>query len=196
MTNVINLKPDTLDVIDVSRAEAHFQSMLTALGLDTTDPHLQGTPHRVVRMYREMFFTQPWKFTTFAVPEGEDPGIVIVRDIGFESMCAHHFLPFTGTATIAYVPDKKLAGLSKLPRALGTFAKGPNVQEMIGSRTAKFLMEQLEPKGVAVIITAEHTCMTVRGVKAHGSKTTTSALRGCFMNEPETRAELMALLSA
>lgn len=192
-TETVCLNPDRLDAIDIARAEAHLSSMLTALGIDINSPHMKGTPHRVVGMYRELFFDKPWKFTTFDV-EG-DPGVVIVRDIGFESTCAHHLAPFTGKATIAYIPDQKLAGLSKLPRALGMFAKGPNVQENIGARTADFLMEKLEPRGVAVIITAEHTCMTIRGVKAHGSTTTTSALRGCFMTEPETRAELMALLS-
>ena len=195
MTDVVHLHPDDLDVIDISRAETHLAAFLTAMGVDVSSPHMRGTPHRVVGMYRELFFDKPWKFTTFDVEEGDDAGIVIVRDIGFESICAHHLAPFTGKATIAYIPDKKLAGLSKLPRALASVAKGPNVQEMIGSKTADFLMEKLQPRGVAVIITAEHTCMTIRGVKAHGSTTTTSALRGCFMSEPETRAELMALLS-
>lgn len=194
MSDPICVRPDTLDNIDIVRAESHFRSMMIALGLDVEHPHLRETPRRVVAMYREMFFDKPWNFTTFEV-EG-DPGIVIVRDISFTSLCAHHLSPFSGKATIAYIPDRKLVGLSKLPRALGSFAKGPNVQELIGMNTADFLMEKLEPKGVAVIITAEHTCMTIRGAKAHGSITTTSALRGCFLDEPSARAELTALLHA
>lgn len=168
-----------------------FSIFLRELNLDLENPHLEDTPKRVVKMYRELFVEEPWEFTTF---EPESQGIVIVRDIPIVSLCAHHWLPFTGIAHVAYVPNMKIAGLSKLARAVQHFCYGPQVQETIGERTVDFLMQQLEPIGAAVIIKASHSCMEIRGVKAHGSETLTSHLRGCFYKESSARGELMSLL--
>ena len=179
--------------VDVTDAENHFRGLLHAMGLNPAEEHLLDTPRRYIGMLSELFFEEPWKFTTFENPDG-DSGIVVVRDIPFTSLCAHHFALFTGTATVAYIPNQRLVGLSKLARAVQMFAKGPNVQEFIGRNTVNFLEAHLEPIGVAVILKATHTCMTERGVKAHGSETITSTLRGCFLKEPSSRAELMSLL--
>lgn len=188
-------RSDKMLALDTLIAQTHFQKMLEAFGYDVeADEHLKDTPRRVVAMYRELFFDEPWKFTTFD-NVGKDTGIVLVRDIPFTSLCAHHFALFTGVAHVAYVPNLRLCGLSKLARTIKSFAKGPNVQEWIGQKSVDFLMEELSPFGAAVILKAEHTCMTERGVKSHGSSTVTSSLRGCFYNEPSARAELMSLLS-
>lgn len=187
---------DFLTELDIRTAEESFKRMLQAFGFDVEgDEHLRDTPRRVIGMYRELFFEdEPWKFTTFENTD-RDNGVILVKDIPFTSLCAHHFALFTGVAHVAYVPGTRLVGLSKLARTVSSFAKGPNVQEMIGSRSADFLMEQLKPFGVAVILKAQHTCMTERGVKAHGSSTVTSALRGCFLDDASTRAELMSLIA-
>lgn len=196
---IVDRAVNRLEHSNIEKAKIHFRKMMSELGLDVESEHLEDTPRRFVGMLSELFFEESWNFTTFENPNrGEsgvsDQGIVIVRDIPFTSLCSHHFALVTGTATVSYVPDRKLAGLSKLARAVQSFAKGPNVQELIGQKTADFLVEHLEPVGVAVILKATHTCMTERGVKAHGSETVTSALRGCFYTDPSARAELMSLL--
>ena len=189
----VSIAPKIISEADRLLAIEHFRSMLEALGLSTEEnPHLLSTPRRVIDAYIELFHDEPWNFTTF--PNDGDSGIVLVRDIPFTSVCAHHFAFFSGVAHVAYIPGKKLVGLSKLARTVQSFAKGPNVQELIGKKSADFLMEHLEPVGVAVILKAEHTCMTERGAKAHGASTVTSSLRGCFQNEAPARAELMSLL--
>lgn len=168
---------------------------LSELGLATTaDPHLKDTPRRIAKMWAEMITPdREWAFTTFEA-DSEDSGMVLVRDIPFISMCSHHFAPFTGIAHIAYIPKDRLAGLSKFPRALNFFAQRPQVQERLGQQVADYLVEKLDPLGVAVILSASHSCMTVRGVKAHGSITTTSCLRGVFHDEDAARKELFDLL--
>lgn len=175
------------------KLETTFEVFMKRLGLDTDTDHLCGTPRRVVKMYRELFIEEPWSFTTFPKPT-EHGGIVLVRDIPFTSLCAHHWLPFTGVGHVAYIPSDKIAGLSKLARALQHFCYGPTVQEEIGERTAAFLEEHLKPIGVAVVLKANHSCMEIRGVKAHGSETVTSHLKGCFYKEAEARAEFFSLL--
>lgn len=191
----IHVKPNTLFPTNRAMAENHFRQVLEDLGFDPdNDPHLKDTPRRFVGMLEELFFDDSWNFTTFD-NEG-DSGIVLVKSIPFRSLCAHHFALFTGVAHVAYVPNKKLVGLSKLARTIESFSKGPNVQEYIGRASADFLVDKLDPTGVAVIIKAEHTCMTERGVQAHGSSTITSSLRGCFEKEASARAELMSLLGS
>jgi GTP cyclohydrolase I len=120
--------------------------------------------------------------------------MVIERDIGFESMCEHHLLPFMGKAHIAYLPNGKIVGLSKLARVVEVFARRPQVQERMAEQLADLLMKELEPRGVAVILEATHTCMTIRGIRKAGSLCITSAMRGGFKDNPSTRAELMALI--
>lgn len=188
----VNIRPNRLSKADREDATFAFASALECLGLDLSTEHLADTPRRIVGMYEELFFDEPWNLTTFK--NTGDSGIVIVRDISFRSLCAHHFALFTGVAHVAYIPGEKLVGLSKLARTIESFSKGPNVQELIGRNAADFLVEHLEPVGVAVIIVAEHTCMSERGVKAHGSSTVTSSLRGVFDTDATARAELMSLL--
>lgn len=180
--------------MNLIEAEKHLRIALSNLGLSTTsDPHLKDTPRRIAKMWAEMITPdQNWEFTTF--PVDGDSGMVLVRDIPFISICSHHFSSFTGTAHIAYIPKDHLAGLSKFPRALNFFAQRPQVQERLGQQVADYLVEKLDPLGVAVILKAGHSCMTVRGVKAHGSVTTTSCLRGVFHEEDAARKELFDLL--
>lgn len=185
--------PDYLAHGDRRRLEGLFASFIEAFGFTLSDPHFEDTPRRVVRMYEELFYGESWKFTTF--PASQNPGIVLEKNIPFSSLCAHHWLPFTGVAHVAYVPRDKVAGLSKLARVIQTESLGPQVQENIGEAAADFLQEQLNPEGVAVILEARHSCMELRGVKAHGAVTVTSHLRGCFYEEASARAELFALIN-
>ena len=197
--SVIDLAKEPADV-NFAEAEYHLAHMLNSLGIDIANPHLEDTPKRVVAMYRELFFMDPWEFTTFPIdeytPGGEgDPGIVVQRDIPVHSLCAHHMAPFVGVAHVAYIPHMRMVGLSNLARTVATFAKGLQTQEDIGSHAADFLSKQLEPLGVAVLIECEHMCMTLRGVKAHNARTITVALRGVFMRDPQARAEVTSLLT-
>lgn len=158
------------------------------------DPHregLQATPERVARMYAELLTPQPFTFTTFDA-EGADQ-MVVVRDIAFYTLCEHHLVPFYGTVTLAYIPAQKLAGLSKLARAVEYFARRLQTQERLTNQVADFLVERLEPLGVGVVLQAEHLCMAMRGVQKPGARTTTSALRGVFLEKPEARAEFLSL---
>lgn len=174
--------------------------LMTKLGYSpNSSPHLAQTPFRYLGMLHELFHDDPWVFTTFdnipAEPgETGDSGMVVVRDISFTSLCAHHFAPFFGKAHVAYIPHLKLPGLSKIARTVHSFAKGPQVQEDITKNVADFLVTHLQPIGVLVVLNAEHTCMTHRGVKAHGSSTVTSALRGVFFDDARARTEAYRLL--
>jgi GTP cyclohydrolase I len=159
---------------------------------------LLKTPARVARMYAEVFAgmeEDPTQHFETLFDEGHEE-MVIVRDIPFYSMCEHHLVPFFGTASIAYIPGAsgKICGLSKLARLVDAYAKRPQVQERLTSQVAETLVEQLNPRGVMVVIEAEHMCMNMRGVKKPGSKTTTSAVRGAFETHPEVRAEALNLL--
>lgn len=175
------------------------KEILEAVGEDVNRPGLAETPKRVANMYEEMFAgldsdaTQHLKL----FDEKSNDEMVIVRDIPFSSMCEHHLLPFMGKAHIAYIPsDNKIIGISKFARIVDNFAKRPQVQERLTSDIADFLEEHLSPKGVAVIIEAEHTCMNIRGAKASGSSTMTSALRGSMKKDARTRAEVLSLLQS
>jgi len=174
------------------------REILLAVGEDPDREGLLETPQRVANMYEELFSglgadpTQHLKLFN----EKSNDEVVIVRDIPFSSMCEHHLLPFVGKAHIAYIPsDNKIIGLSKLARIVDNFAKRPQVQERLTHDIADFLNEHLSPHGVAVIIEAEHMCMSIRGAKASGSKTQTSALRGAMRNDARTRAEVLSLLT-
>lgn len=172
--------------------------ILEAVGEDVNRPGLIETPKRVANMYEEMFAgldEDPHQHLKLFDEKSNDE-MVIVRDIPFSSMCEHHLLPFVGKAHIAYIPsDNKIIGLSKLARIVDNFAKKPQVQERLTSDIADFLNDNLTPKGVAVIIEAEHMCMSIRGARASGSYTQTSALRGRMRNDARTRSEVLSLLT-
>jgi GTP cyclohydrolase IA len=166
--------------------------LLAALGVDLSAPDLAATPGRMVRALKEM--TTPPDFTATDFETTAEPGqLVLVRDIRFVSVCEHHVLPFTGLAHIGYVPRKRIVGLSKVARVVHHCARRLQVQERLTGQIADWVVEHLEPAGVAVLLSAEHTCMTLRGVGAAGSRTTTSSLRGVLLNDPAARAEFMSL---
>ena len=180
---------------DTAAAETAVEDLLGALGVDLTQEDVQETPRRVAAMYRELLTPEPFTFTTFANEGGYDE-LVLVRDIPFVSLCAHHLLPFTGLAHVGYLPGDRIVGLSKLARAVGHYAKALQVQERLTKQVAGLIQKELEPKGVGVVIEAEHQCMTVRGVHAGGSKTVTSAMLGLLRDNPSSRAEFLALTGA
>lgn len=183
--------------MDKERIMNAVREILVAVGEDPDRPGLAETPKRVANMYEEMFAgltEDPKKHLKFFDEKSNDE-MVIVRDIPFSSMCEHHLLPFVGKAHIAYIPsDNEIIGLSKLARIVDNFAKKPQVQERLTHDIADFLNDNLHPQGVAVIMEAEHMCMTIRGAKAPGAKTQTSALRGRMRTDARTRAEVLALL--
>jgi GTP cyclohydrolase I len=182
--------------IDQQRIRDAVREILLAVGEDPAREGLRDTPDRVARMYTEMFSglrkdpREPLQ-KTFTQKYDE---MVLVKDIGFESMCEHHLLPFIGKAHIAYLPNGKIVGLSKLARVVEVLARRPQVQERMTEELADLLMEQLNARGVAVILEASHTCMTIRGIRKPHSICTTSAMRGGFNSHQSTRAELMALI--
>ena len=181
-----------LPAIDTAAARVAVADLLSALGQDITDPELAETPRRVVAAFEELLTPASFNLTTFANDDGYDE-LVIARDIPVRSLCAHHLLPFSGVAHVAYLPDKRILGLSKLARAVDLFARGLQVQERLTTRIGAWLDEQLRPKGVGVIIDAEHSCMTLRGIQARGSHTVTSSLHGLVRDDARTRSEFLAL---
>ncbi len=193
-------KPKTRRVpppVDLPAIKQAVRNILVAIGEDPDRPGLKKTPERVARMYQEMFAglrSNPAKHLRVTFPETYDE-IVLVRDIGFTSMCEHHLLPFTGVAHVAYVPNGRVAGLSKLARVVEDFARRPQVQERMTADIADLLEKELQSSGVAVVIKAEHSCMSIRGVKKPGSQTVTSALRGVFKTHLSSRAEVMSLIN-
>ena len=180
------------NVLDPFAAEAAVADLLEALGQDLRDPQLQDTPRRVVAALAEMLTPAAFRLTSFANSDGYDE-LVVARDIPVRSLCAHHMLPFVGVAHVAYLPGERLLGLSKLARVVEMFARGLQIQERLTVLAADWLTEHLQPKGVGVVIEAEHLCMTLRGVRAHGARTVTSSLRGLIRDDARTRAEFLAL---
>lgn len=183
--------------MDKERIQNAVREILIAVGEDPDREGLLETPKRVANMYEEIFagLTEDPKQHIKLFNEQSNDEMVIVKDIPFYSMCEHHLLPFFGKAHIGYIPsDNKIIGLSKLARSVDNFAKKPQVQERLTSDIADFLNDNLQPKGVAVIMEAEHMCMTMRGARAAGSKTQTSALRGIMRTDAKTRAEVLSLL--
>ncbi len=184
--------------MDKERIKAAVRELLIAIGEDPDREGLADTPRRVADMYGEIFagLEEDPRQHLKIFSEQEDDEMVTVRDIPLYSMCVHHLLPFTGVAHVAYIPkDGKVIGLSKLARIVNNFARRPQLQERLTSQIADFLNEELQPRGVAVIIEAEHLCMTMRGVRAAGAKTQTSALRGIMKSDPRTRQEALSLLA-
>ncbi|MCX5751588.1 MAG: GTP cyclohydrolase I FolE [Candidatus Saganbacteria bacterium] len=185
-------------MINLKKIEKAVKEILLAVGEDPNREGLKNTPARVAKMYAEIFAgigKDPGKeATVFHQEEHEE--LVIVKDIPFYSICEHHLVPFIGKAHVAYIPTKgKVTGLSKLVRVVDGFAKRPQVQERLTSQIADTLMERLTPRGVMVVIEAEHLCMSMRGVKKPGSVTITSAVRGVFQKNAKTRAEAMTLIN-
>jgi GTP cyclohydrolase IA len=178
--------------IDVVAAEAAVSDLLIALGRDHTSDHLRDTPRRVVGALSELLTPEPFDLTTFPNDEHYDE-LVVARDIPFQSLCEHHLLPFHGVAHVGYVPADRILGLSKLARVVQLFARDLQVQERLTKQVADWLQENLEPKGVGVVLEAEHLCMSVRGVRASGSRTVTSAVHGLLRDDAACRQEFFAL---
>jgi len=185
-------------VVDQAKIEAVALSLIEAIGDDPRREGLEGTPRRIADMYAELFsgldMDAKAELTVgFEVGHHE---MVILRDIPFYSMCEHHLLPFYGVAHVGYIPNKegRVVGLSKLARVVDIFAKRPQLQERMTTQIADTIVEALQPDGVAVVIQAEHLCMTMRGIKKPGSNVITSATRGIFRSRAATRAEFMALV--
>jgi GTP cyclohydrolase I len=169
------------------------QTLLKSIGQDVTREGLIDTPKRYVKFLKEFCTPEPFKMTTFD-NEGSTNEMIIVSNVPFFSLCEHHLAPFFGTAAIAYIPNDKIVGLSKLPRTLDMFSRRPQNQERITQQVADYLMEQLQPKGVAVVIKARHLCVEMRGVKKHDTYTTTSSMKGVFYDELNTRQEFLNLI--
>jgi GTP cyclohydrolase IA len=195
----VTLHPGTLPItgepaasLDVAAAERAASALLEALGLDLESESLGGTPGRMARAYAELFTPRSFSMTTFPNDEGYDE-LVLARAIPVRSVCEHHLLPFTGVAHVGYLPGQRILGLSKLARIVEHFARRPQVQERLTKQIADCLCEHLRPRGAGVVIEAEHTCMTIRGVQAAGSRTVTSALLGTLRDDIRSRQEFFAL---
>jgi GTP cyclohydrolase I len=180
------------ETIDTPAAERAVRDLLTALGRDGDSEHLRDTPRRVVGAFRELLTPEPFDLTTFPNDEGYDE-LVVARDIPFQSLCEHHLLPFSGVAHVGYVPAERILGLSKLARVVQLFARDLQVQERLTKQVADWLQEHLAPKGVGVVLEAEHLCMSLRGVHATGSRTVTSAVHGLLRDDAASRQEFFAL---
>ena len=196
MSGTLVIPPPVLDEEKIRVIAEHMRAVIEILGLDASDPNLVETPERVARMYLEMFS---------GLAEGAEPDItffpnderykamVIEKDIPFYSLCSHHFVPFYGHAHLAYIPNEKIVGLSKMPRILEFYARRPQLQERLTEQVAGFLADKLNPQGVMVVIEARHLCVEMRGVKKCGARTVTSAIRGIFYNR-SVREEFLDLL--
>ena len=178
--------------IDAARAEGAARELLLALGADLTDESLRETPRRMAEAYAELLTPRPFSATTFPNDEGYDE-LVVARDIRFHSLCEHHLLPFHGVAHVGYLPGERIVGLSKLGRVVDLYARRLQVQERLTTQVARWICDTLEPRGVGVVIEAEHLCMSLRGVQKPGARTITSALHGVVRDDPRTRQEFLAL---
>ena len=182
--------------VDLPRIERAVREILIAVGEDPDREGLLKTPNRVARSYAELMSglkERPREHLKTVFHERYDE-VVLLRDIEFHSLCEHHLLPFTGRAHVAYLPDGKVVGLSKLARLVEGYARRPQVQERLTTQIADALMEELNPMGAACVIEATHTCMTIRGARKPGSTMVTSALRGIFKENPSSRAEILTLM--
>ncbi len=185
-------------MIDKERVKAAVREILFAIGEDPDREGLVETPDRVARMYEEIFegLHKDPKEHAKIFKEEDHEEMVLVKDIPLYSVCEHHLLPFVGVAHVVYIPKQgKILGLSKVARIVDTIAKKPQLQERLTSEVANVIMEAIDPLGVAVVVKAEHLCMTMRGIKKAGAKTITSALRGNIKTDARTRAEVMALVN-
>jgi GTP cyclohydrolase IA len=189
---VSHLRVNGDQAIDLTAAEQAVSDLLVALGRNPFSEHLAQTPRRVAGAFAEMLTAEPFDLTTFANDEGYDE-LVLARDIPFQSLCEHHLLPFHGVAHVGYVPGGRILGLSKLARVVELFARDLQVQERLTTQVAGWLQEHLEPLGVGVVLEAEHLCMSLRGVRATGARTVTSAVHGLLRDDARSRQEFFAL---
>ena len=189
--NVLVAVPDVVPGVDADAAIDHARGFLNALGVRCDTPGTVDTPRRMAEAYTALLSSVEFDMTTFPNAEGYDE-LVIVKDIPVQSVCEHHVLPFTGVAHVGYLPGERILGLSKFARVVEMFARRPQVQERLTVQIADWLVDSLAPRGVGVVIEAEHLCMTLRGVQAAGTSTSTSALRGLLRERPQTRAEFLA----
>ncbi len=180
--------------IDHAAVRRAARDLLDALGADLDDDGLRDTPRRMADAYAELLTPSPFRATTFPNDDGYDE-LIVARSIPFHSLCMHHLLPFHGTAHISYLPNERIIGLSKLGRVVEYFSRDLQIQERLTTQVADWLEDELEPKGVGVVLEAEHLCMSLRGVQKHGAKTVTSALRGLVREDPRTRQEFLSLTS-
>jgi len=178
--------------IDHGAVERAAADLLRALGADVDAGALEETPRRVADAYAELLTPQPFRATTFPNDDGYDE-LIVARSIPFHSLCMHHLLPFHGIAHIGYLPGDRIIGLSKLGRVVEYFSRDLQIQERLTTQVAGWLQRELEPKGVGVVLEAEHLCMSLRGVQKLGAKTVTSALRGAVRDDGRTRQEFLAL---
>jgi len=176
--------------IDLVAATAAAEAFLTALGVSTADDHLRDTPARMAKAWAEMLTPRPFRLTTFA-NDGDYTDLLLVRDIPFQSVCEHHLLPFVGVAHVGYLPGERIVGLSKLARVVEKFSHQPQTQERLTTHIARWLHEQLGARGVGVVMKAEHSCMSLRGVKTPGACTTTKHLTGDLGCDPQAREEFL-----
>jgi GTP cyclohydrolase I len=179
--------------IDGDAAERAVRDLLVALGRDVREPGLRDTPRRVAAAFSELLTHEPVSLTTFPNDAGYDE-LVVVREIPFHSLCMHHLLPFHGVAHVAYLPGERIIGLSKLARVVELFARELQLQERLTMQVADCLQQHLRPKGVGVVLEAEHLCMSLRGVQKAGTRTTTSALLGLLRDDARTRQEFLSLV--
>ena len=184
-------------MVDKKKIEEAVKLLLEGIGEDVNREGLRETPNRIARMYEEIFAgmdesAQVHLSKTFSSTGSE---MVIEKDIVFYSTCEHHLMPFYGKAHVAYIPDGKVVGLSKLARCVEVYARRPQIQEQMTAQIADAIMSELKPKGVMVVVEAEHLCMTMRGARASGAQTRTSALRGTMRSDSKTRAEAISLLT-
>ena len=180
------------DDIDLAAAERAAHELLEALGVDLSGESLRDTPGRMARMYAELLTPTPFNPTTFP-NDGDYDELVVATGIPFHSMCEHHLLPFVGVAHVGYLPGERIIGLSKLARVVERFSRSLQVQERLTTQVAGWLDEHLAPKGVGVVLEAEHLCMSLRGVQKAGARTVTSALHGRLRDDPRTRQEFLSL---
>jgi GTP cyclohydrolase I len=197
MTIEMTARPDAAQrgAVDLVAAELAAADLLAALGIDLDQDGLRETPGRMARAYAELFSARPFQLTTFPNDEGYDE-LVLARGIPFRTVCEHHLLPFAGVAHVGYLPNDRILGLSKLARVVEHFAARPQTQERLTRQIADHLEANLHPRGVGVVLDAEHTCMTLRGVRAIGATTLTSALLGTLRADSRSRAEFLSLVGA
>ena len=179
--------------VDQAAAAEAVRALLVALGQDLQNESLVDTPARVAASFAELLAPREFDLKTFPNDEGYDE-LVVARDIPFSSLCEHHLLPFVGVAHVAYLPAQRILGLSKLARVVERQSRRLQVQERMTQQVADWLSEELSPRGVGVVLEAEHTCMSLRGARATGTRTITSALRGRLRDDPRTRSEFLSLV--
>jgi GTP cyclohydrolase I len=179
--------------VDLAAAEKAAADLLVALGQPIDSDDMAGTPRRMARAYAEMLSVEAFDFTTFPNSQEYDE-LVLVEDIPVRSVCEHHMLPFVGVAHIGYLPDNRILGLSKFARVVDFFSRRAQTQERLTKQVSEHLRDQLSPRGVGVVIEAEHSCMSLRGIRAVGARTVTSALFGTLRDDPSSRAEFLSLV--